>query len=204
MTSKIAKIYWDSTAFICFLRKIEDERRKICEDILYHARDGRVNLYTSTFTVAEVIRPHVLDIARTRLLSAEEVGEIQEMFMWPWLKKIDLDQRVARQAVELERDYALGIADSIHAASAIVAKVDVLQHWASPFHLTAFPSGSPSSSTTNSRRISYQQNRLSVEVLTATLRPSHYAEYAKPDQRMGKIDGAISRAFPGEQECDLL
>lgn len=129
MTSKIDKIYWDSTAFICFLGKIEGERRKICEDVLYHARDGKVNLYTSTFTVAEVIRPHVLDIARTRVLSAEEIAEMQEMFQWPWVKKIDLDQRVARKAVELERDYALGIADSIHAASAIVAKVDVLQHW---------------------------------------------------------------------------
>jgi predicted nucleic acid-binding protein len=129
MTCKVNKIYWDSTAFICFLGRIEGERRKICEDILYHARDGKVNLYTSTFTVAEVIRPHVLDIARTRLLSAEEIAEIQEMFQWPWVKKIDLDQRVARQAVELERDYALSIADSIHAASAIVARVDVLQHW---------------------------------------------------------------------------
>jgi predicted nucleic acid-binding protein len=129
MTSKISKIYWDSTAFLCFLKRAESERRKICEDILYHARDGSVNLYTSTFTITEVIRPHNADVGGTRLLSAEEIAEIQGMFQWPWVKKIDLDQRVARKAVELERDFALGTADSIHGASAIVAKVDVLQHW---------------------------------------------------------------------------
>jgi len=129
MTSKLNKIYWDSTAFICFLKKMEGDRRRICEDILYHARDGKVQLFTSTFTVTEVIRPHVGDGVGTRLVSAEEVAEIQAMFQWPWIKKVDLDQRVARKAVELERDYGLGTADSIHAASAIVAKADVLQHW---------------------------------------------------------------------------
>ena len=40
MTSKVNKIYWDSTAFICFLKKMEGERRKICEDILYHRATG--------------------------------------------------------------------------------------------------------------------------------------------------------------------
>jgi predicted nucleic acid-binding protein len=129
MTSKVNKIYWDSTAFICFLKKMEGERRKICEDVLYHARDGNVQLFTSTFTVAEVIRPQIGDALGTRLISAEEIAEIQGMFQWPWIKKVDLDQRVARKAVELERDYSLSTADSIHAASAIIARVDVLQHW---------------------------------------------------------------------------
>ena len=129
MTSQVHKIYWDSTAFICFLKKMEGERRKICEDVLYHARDGKVLLFTSTFTVAEVIRPQIGEALGTRLISCEEIAEIQAMFQWPWIKKVDLDQRVARKAVELERDYGLGTADSIHAASAIIAQVDVLQHW---------------------------------------------------------------------------
>jgi predicted nucleic acid-binding protein len=129
MTSKLNKIYWDSTAFICFLKKFEGERRKICEDILYHARDGKVSLYTSTFTVVEVIRPQIPSAAGTRLLSADEIAEIQAMFQWPWVKKVELDLRVARKAVELERDFGLTTADSIHGASAVIAKVDVLQHW---------------------------------------------------------------------------
>lgn len=129
MTSKVNKIYWDSTAFICFLKRTEGERRRACEDVLYHARDGNVQLFTSTFTLAEVIRPHILDGVGTRLISPEEIAEIQGMFQWPWIKKVDLDQRVARKAVDIERDYGLGTADSIHAASAIIARADVLQHW---------------------------------------------------------------------------
>jgi predicted nucleic acid-binding protein len=129
MTSQLNKIYWDSSPFICFLRKHEGDRRKICEDILYHARDGRVTLYTSTFTVAEVVRPSSLNVAGARPFSREEIGEIQAMFQWPWIKKVDLDQRVARKAVELQRDYALFAVDSVHAASALIAEADVLQHW---------------------------------------------------------------------------
>jgi predicted nucleic acid-binding protein len=129
MTSKVDKIYWDSTAFICFLKRTEGERRRVCEDVLYHARDGSVQLFTSTFTLAEVIRPQILDSVGTRLISPEEIAEIQGMFQWPWIKKVDLDQRVARKAVDIERDYGLGTADSIHVASALIARADVLQHW---------------------------------------------------------------------------
>jgi predicted nucleic acid-binding protein len=129
MTSRLNRIYWDSTAFLCFLKQHEGERRGICEDILYHARDGKVNLYTSTFTITEVIRPRNGDVKGARMLTPEEIGDMEGMFQWPWLKKIDVDQRVARKAVELSRDYALSAADAIHAASALVAQADVLQHW---------------------------------------------------------------------------
>ena len=51
------------------------------------------------------------------------------MFRWPWLKKIDVDQRVAFKAVELARDYRLLPADAVHAASAITHQLDELQRW---------------------------------------------------------------------------
>ncbi|MGA8143649.1 MAG: PIN domain-containing protein [Candidatus Acidiferrales bacterium] len=129
MTSKLRAIYWDSTVFLCFLKKHEVERRSICEDILRHARDGKLSLYTSSFTITEVIKPLRRESTGPRPLSSDEVADIQGMFQWPWLKKIDLDQRVAQNAVNLGITYALTPADAIHAASAIVAKVDVLQQW---------------------------------------------------------------------------
>jgi len=129
MTSKLNRIYWDSTAFVCFLREHEGERRSICEDILYHARDQKIELFTSTFTITEVIRPRNASIRGGRSLTPEELSEIEAMFQWPWIKKIDVDMRVARKAVELSRDYGLIMADSIHAASALIAHANVLQHW---------------------------------------------------------------------------
>ena len=64
-----------------------------------------------------------------RPLSSDEVADLQGMFHWPWLKKIALDHRVAQDAVNLALNFALSAAEAIHAASAIVAKVDVLQQW---------------------------------------------------------------------------
>jgi predicted nucleic acid-binding protein len=51
------------------------------------------------------------------------------MFEWDWLKKVQLDQIVAAKAVELQRDYNLKPGDSVHAATAIRIKADVLQRW---------------------------------------------------------------------------
>lgn len=125
--SEHAHIYWDTTCFICFLNKAEKQRRDICEDILHRAKDGDVVIYTSTLSIAEVVRPKVVPAGKP--LTAEQVTKITDMFKWRWLRKIDVDQRVAFKAVELSRDYGLKPADAIHAASAILQKVQVLQHW---------------------------------------------------------------------------
>ena len=51
------------------------------------------------------------------------------MFEWEYIKKVDVSELVAKDAVKLARDYGLKPADSIHAASAIHRKVSVLQRW---------------------------------------------------------------------------
>jgi predicted nucleic acid-binding protein len=129
MPDNAKSIYWDTSVFLCFLNPLEEERRSICEDILRHAKVGDVELYTSTYTIAEVIRPKRKDIPNSRRLTSEEVADIEGMFRWTWLKKIDVEQRVAYRAVDLSRDYELSPADAVHAASAIVWGVDELQHW---------------------------------------------------------------------------
>lgn len=57
--SEPQKVYWDSSCFICFLNRddVDTGRRVICEDVLRHARNRDLQLCTSTFTIAEVIRP---------------------------------------------------------------------------------------------------------------------------------------------------
>jgi hypothetical protein len=51
------------------------------------------------------------------------------MFEWPWIGKIVVDERVANKAVEIARDLDLKPADSIHAASAFLKKVEAIQRW---------------------------------------------------------------------------
>jgi predicted nucleic acid-binding protein len=164
--SEAQKIYWDSSCFICFLNKgaLEAGRRTICEDVLRHARNGDVQIWTSTWTIVEVIRPKrqgsqplpgwgstAIAAVRNNFPSApeqietlwkryqsndpaikltpEQIEKIQAMFEWEFIKKINLDEPVANKAVELARDYGLRPADSVHAASAIIRKIPILQRW---------------------------------------------------------------------------
>ncbi len=162
--SEPRKNYWDSTCFICFLNRAEAERRKICEDILYHAQRGELEIWTSTLTAVEVIRPRKRGTAplpewakkaiaavpeaqsqlpqlwerfqsyeATPKLTPEQITKIQQMFEWPFIKKIYLDERVAAEAVKIARDHGLRPADAVHAASAILRKCAVLQKWDKDF-----------------------------------------------------------------------
>ncbi len=137
MASGKPTVYWDTTCFLCFLNKQEKERRDICEDILRNAKKGGMVIYTSTFTISEVVYPHRTTIPNPRKLTEEEIGKISGMFKWRWVKKIDLDQRIAFKAVELTRDLNLRHPDAIHAASAIMSGVDVLQKWDRDFDRVA-------------------------------------------------------------------
>jgi len=128
------KLYWDTGIFLCFLHADEGSRRRICEDILQNAKAGSVTLYTSTYAIVETVRPKRFDATR---LTPQEIATIQKMFQWSWLKKIDVDQRVAFKAVELSRDRGLKPADAVHAASAILSRVDALQCWDGDFSVVA-------------------------------------------------------------------
>lgn len=166
------KVYWDTTCFICFLNRKEEERRLICQDVLWHAQRGDIEIWTSNFTIAEVIRPrrmqptvpslpnwatkplsltkeleivHLFTSAKTQIaelweywhkntapyekLTKDQINKISDMFEWKCLNKMLVDERTAKKAVEIARDYDLKPADSIHAASAILKKVDAIQRW---------------------------------------------------------------------------
>ncbi len=56
----VKKVYWDTSCFISFLSSSHPEettRAAICEDILNHAKDGKIELWTSVWTMVETIRP---------------------------------------------------------------------------------------------------------------------------------------------------
>jgi predicted nucleic acid-binding protein len=57
--SDYRKLYWDTTCFICFLNDSSHDldRHYICEDILNHAEKGTVEIWTSSLTLVEVVRP---------------------------------------------------------------------------------------------------------------------------------------------------
>lgn len=124
-------VYWDTSLFLCFLNREEEERRHICEDILQHASMEEVQIVTSTYTVVEVIRPKRRSVSQR--LSAEQVKKIKDMFRWPFITTIELDDRTSHFASDLARDHGLAPADAVHATSAILWKASVLQSWDGDF-----------------------------------------------------------------------
>jgi len=59
----VRRIYWDTSCFISFLsgsHPEEVERSLVCEDILQHARNDKVEIWTSVWTIVETIRPKVM------------------------------------------------------------------------------------------------------------------------------------------------
>lgn len=74
------KIYWDSSCFICFLNRDAREvaRRMICEDVLQHARKNEIEIYTSTWTKVEVIRPKLHGAAPLPLWATEAIKAVEK------------------------------------------------------------------------------------------------------------------------------
>lgn len=127
MTKDVRVIYWETSVFLCFLSKGELARRAICEETLREARDGKIKLITSMITMVEVIRPK--GVPHPLALTADEQSKIEGMFKWPWLRKIQVHEKVAAKAVELARIYKLKPMDSIHAATAVLSGVDEFHKW---------------------------------------------------------------------------
>src|ERR1041385_5455378 len=81
----------------------------------------------------------------TPKLTAKQIALIQGMFDWPFIKKVQVDELVAKKAVELSRDYNLGSGDAVHAARAIIWKCETIQRWDKDFSRVAhlIPSEEP-------------------------------------------------------------
>ena len=137
MADNRVRLYWDTSCFLCFLNPDEGQRRSVCETLLRGARDGQFLILTSTFTISEVVYLKRSSLPNPRRLTPQEADRISAMFRWPWLKKVDVDQRVAFKAVELSRDFDLLPSDAVQAASAILNEVSALHRWDRDFNRIA-------------------------------------------------------------------
>jgi predicted nucleic acid-binding protein len=56
----VERVYWDTSCFISFLSAThpdEKERALICRDVLQHAINDRIEVWTSAWSIVETIRP---------------------------------------------------------------------------------------------------------------------------------------------------
>jgi predicted nucleic acid-binding protein len=57
------KVYWDTSCFISYLSGTHPDelaRALICEDILQHAKNDEIEIWTSVWTIVETIRPRTV------------------------------------------------------------------------------------------------------------------------------------------------
>ena len=122
------KSYLDASVIIAFL-KGEVGRCPIVADILKAAEAGKLQLYTSAYTIAEVCKlpgaPGTFD--------AKESEKALTFFEYDFVTLIDIDRRTGEQAHRFCTKYGLAPADAIHLASALKAGCHTLWAWDNGF-----------------------------------------------------------------------
>jgi len=119
--------YLESSVFIALIKGevVEGvDRGDIAQHILDDASTGRWPIFTSTFTLAEVIK----DRSRPMLTPLEE-QKIDDFFKHEYIKLVTLDREVAELARKLARIHNLRPADAVHLASAVKVHADELLTW---------------------------------------------------------------------------
>jgi predicted nucleic acid-binding protein len=117
-------VYWDANVFHALFGK-EAGREEVCAKIESYARQGILQIYTSTATFVECVWikgvPNRLEPKHEALIS--------KYFQHKFLRPIVCDRQIAESARSLIWQFYPGLKpkDAIHLASALFIGVDVLQ-----------------------------------------------------------------------------
>ena len=115
--------YWDSCAFLALLKN-EADKIDECKSVIKAAKDGRVMIVTSALTFIEVIK---LERGKPKL-SKDVEEKIRAFFKHEWIYIYNVDRKIGELARDLMWQYeGLKPKDSTHVATAVQAKVDVLE-----------------------------------------------------------------------------
>jgi predicted nucleic acid-binding protein len=115
-------VYWDACVFHALFGK-EAGRVETCLRIEKAAKDGHLEIYTSTATFVECVWIK----GNPDKLSKEHEEIIQKYFLHKYIRAINCDRQIAEAARNLIWDFPhLKPKDAIHAATAIAHQVDEL------------------------------------------------------------------------------
>lgn len=120
MATEPQRVYWDSCIFIDGLRQTTNRWPQI-EMLEHEAKGGAIAIYTSTLTIAEVVK-----IKEYGELTVEEGRLIAAYFRHKFIRVVPIDRVVARSAAEIVRNHQLKPPDAIHVATAIRSKCCVM------------------------------------------------------------------------------
>lgn len=125
--SKPTRIYWDACAWIAYIaretaiplkRGGTENRFAMCEGVLRGARDGKFEIVTSAFTLAEV--------CRSPQVSSSPVDNLPAFFERSYVLVVPVDLSIGRHAQTMQASGLISLKppDAVHLASALRAEVD--------------------------------------------------------------------------------
>ncbi|CCI18337.1 conserved hypothetical protein [Microcystis aeruginosa PCC 9807] len=118
----IKKHYCDSGIFISFFNE-EPQYYEQCKNILLAAEQGYIELYTSAFSMAEVVYIKSKK-AKRDLSDLEQENIINNLFSNEWIKLVGFERETSEINRYLIRSYKLQPFDALHLATAIRMKLD--------------------------------------------------------------------------------
>lgn len=114
-------IYWDSDAFLGWLQA-EPGKVELCEGTIERAKAGEVLILTSTLTIAEV-----LWLKGQPKVSKDKADALRKFFRRSFIRVRNVTRSVAEAAQDLVWDHGIKPKDAIHVATALDAKVPILE-----------------------------------------------------------------------------
>jgi predicted nucleic acid-binding protein len=124
-------VYWDANVFHAIFQ-CEEGRFESCARIEAEAKNGNVEIYTSSVTLVEClwIKAKGDPPGRPSVLKPEHEARIQQYFMRSYVRLINCDRRIGESARALVWKYGhLRWKDAIHVASAISQPIDVMHSY---------------------------------------------------------------------------
>jgi predicted nucleic acid-binding protein len=119
MTPEI--IYWDSDAFLGWLQN-EQGKANLCRATFERAEKGEVILVTSALTIAEVLWTR-----NGPKLSKDKATLVRRFFRRSYIRVRAVTRSISESAQDVVWDHGIRPKDAIHVATALDAKVLVLE-----------------------------------------------------------------------------
>ena len=120
MTSKTIPFhYWDSNTFINVIQGNDPGGGGALRTLVKHVSEGKLLLATSTYTLAEVVKP----LKHQGVLSLSDEEKIVNVFKWGNIRLYELTRLIAERARQLQWKSSLKPADAVHLATAEYAEV---------------------------------------------------------------------------------
>ena len=117
---RLDRRYWDSDCFLGWLQA-EEDKFELCRQVLNRAAAGEIVIITSALTLAEV-----LAVRGREKIGPDKRKQVTDFFKRTDITCMSITRTVAELARELVWDHGVMPKDALHVASAMHAKVDVL------------------------------------------------------------------------------